>query len=266
MPKYIKLFENFISESIPFPFDPAKTALKGAKLHSDGLYYAIFPEGRIYIPTKETESLKKLPTNVMVTLNKNDSKANQLQKDLIALGGTLDTKANGKKAEPGGGTYFHFATVHFNLSDAKTGDETLAKISNLLSGNPSRTSGTAGTPGTSGKYQQNDRNLTDKIFGKEYADLFREKMTKALGAKAFDPNTYDPTKVVPAYIAQQRTQLHDRLLQSNPEYSKLYTDLANTAKNAKLVDLVKGTDKSGKVNQAYLDLKKKIDRIFSAQL
>lgn len=266
MSKYIKLFENFVSEAAPYAFDPTQTKLKGAKLHSDGLYYAVFAEGRIYISTKETESLKKLPTNVMVTLNKKDSGANQLQKDLIALGGTLDTKSNGKKNEPNGGVYFHYATVHFNLSDAKSGDELLVKISNLLSGNPVGTSGTAGTSGASGNSKENDRNLTDEIFGKEYADLFREKMTKALGVKAFDPKKYDPAKVVPAYISQQRTQRHDQLLQSNPEYSKLYTELVNTAKSAKLVDLVKGTDKSGKVNQAYLDLKKKIDRIFSAQL
>ena len=260
MPKYIKLFENFISEAAPFPFDPAKTALKGAKLHSDGLYYAIFPEGRIYIPTKETESLKKLPTNIMVTLNK---RSTALEKALLALGGKLDQNSTGSKDEPGGGKYTHFSTIHFNLTDPKVGDETLVKISGLLSGGYASSAGTAGTSGTSGTAGtagSTGRNLTDELFGKGIADLFRANIASVTG------QPYDAAKSIPAYQAAKIKAADAKLKDSNPEYFELSKKIEAVAKAANIVDFATGKSKDGKVNQEYLDLKKKMNDILSSEV
>lgn len=257
MPKYIKLFENFISEAAPFPFDPAKTALKGAKLHSDGLYYAIFPEGRIYIPTKETESLKKLPTNIMVTLNK---RATDLEKALIGLGGKLDQKSTGTKDEPGGGKYSHFSTIHFNLTDPAAGDSTLVKISQILSGTYAASSGTSGTAGTAGTAGKTGRNLTDELFGKGIADLFRANIADVTG------KPYDAAKSIPAYQQAKIAAADKKLKDENPEYFELSKKIEDVAKAAKIVDFEKGTSKDGKVNQEYLDLRQKINAILASAI
>lgn len=248
MPKYIKLFESFIDEAAPYAFDPTKTALPGATILGDNMYYSILKLGRIYVATKDSESVKNAPGNVSVTLDANNP---TLQKQLVALGGKLDAKASGEFKEPSGGVYKHLAKIHFNLTDAETGEPLLKKIVDLLNGVTASSSGTSGTAGTSGKTDA-PLSLADQIFGKDLAAKFREDIAKSTG-KPYDANTS-----IKAQLQPKITQADADLKSKNPEYFKLSQDIVARAKQLKL-DPATGKDAKGVVDKTFADLKNKME-------
>jgi hypothetical protein len=251
MPKYIKLFENFIEEAAPYQLDLTKSPLVGAKLFNNDMHYAIFKLGRVYIATKDSESVKTAPGNVSVTLDSNNP---AVQKQLTDLGGKLDAKPNGSNTEPSGGTYTHFSKIHFNLTDTATGDPILKQISNIMSGQPASgtagTAGTSGTSGTAGKSSFKTTDLADAALGKGLADIFRDKIAKETG-KPYDPNSSIQSQT------QSKVMAADAKLKGNPEYVKLTNDIDARGKQLKL-DPITGKDPSGKIDQVYIDLKNKM--------
>lgn len=247
MPKYIKLFENFIGEAVPYTFDPTNTVLTGATLLSDGMYYSIFKLGRVYVAAKDGESVKSAPGNVSVTLDSNNP---TLQKQLVALGGKLDAKANGEIKEPNGGVYKHLAKIHFNFADSATGEPVIKKIIDLLSGVTASSSGTSGTAGTSGK-AEDKLTIADQIFGKDLAAKFREDIAKSTG-KPYDANTSIKAQLQPKIEAADK-----ELRSKDPVYLKLAQDTEARAKQLKL-DPVTGKDSKGVVDKTYADLKNKM--------
>ena len=251
MPKYIKLFENFIGEAVPYALDPTKTVLTGATLLNDSMYYAIFKFGRVYVVTKDGDVAKKAPGNVSVTL---DAKNPTLEKSLIALGGKLDPAASGSISEPNGGTYKHFSKIYFTLADVATGEKTLGQIVNLLNGVSTSSSGTSGTAGTSGSTDANK--LTDSIFGKDLADLFRKKIAADAGQATYS------TSAITATLEPKLAAADKQLRSSNPEYLKLAQSIEAKLK-AKSVDPATGKDKSGKIDQEYVDAKAKMNDLLS---
>ena len=261
MPKYIKLFENFIGEAVPYALDPTKTVLTGATLLNDSMYYAIFKLGRVYVVTKDGDVAKKAPGNVSVTL---DSKNPALEKSLIALGGKLDPASTGSISEPNGGAYKHFSKIYFTLADAATGEKTLGQIVNLLNGVSTGSSGTSGSAGTSGKP---DSNLADSIFGgvsvtnpdgskTSLADLFRKKIAADAGQSSYS------TSAITATLEPKLAAADKQLRSTNPEYLKLAQSIEAKLK-AKSVDPATGKDKAGKTDQEYLDAKAKMNDLLS---
>lgn len=256
MPKYIKLFENFISEAAPYELDVTNTALTGAKPYTDSLYYAIYNLGRAYVAVKNNNSVAKSPGNLIVTL---DSRNPDVEKALTALGGKMDPKSNGELSEPSGGVYKHFAKFYFTLGDTTTGNELISKVVNVLNGVTQSSSGTAGTADTT---NATGKNLADSVFGGtttlsngttvKIADLFRQKIAADGGglAKSYSGKLEAANK---------------RLLSSNPEYVALTKKLDSILKSGK-IDTATGKNKSGEVDKDYMELTKKMNDLLSKEI
>jgi hypothetical protein len=259
MPKYIKLFENFISEAAPYALDPTNTTLTGAKLYTDSMYYAIYKSGRAYVAVKNNNSVTKAPGNLIVTL---DSKNPTIEKALAELGGKMDPKASGELSEPSGGVYKHFAKFYFTLGDTTTGNALISKVVNVLNGETQSSSGTAGTAGTADAANSTGKNLADSVFGGtttlsngttvKIADLFRQKIAADGGglAKSYSGKLEAANK---------------RLLSSNPEYVALTKKLDSILKSGK-IDTNTGKNKSGEVDKDYMELTKKMNDLLSKEI
>jgi hypothetical protein len=251
MPKYIKLFETFVTEASPYKFDPTKTSLTGAALYAKGVYVVKFPTGRVFLATEDSESLQKAPGNVTVTLNAVNAAA---LKSLIALGGSADAKATGEMNEPGGGVYKHANKVYFTLADATSGEQKLSQIAKIL-GQPAAKSGSTGTSGTAGTAGKAG-NYADSFFGKDIMDKFRSHVSSVTGT------AYVAATSIPAYQAAIQNKEVNAKLTKDPEFAKLTQQAADQAKLTGVVDMATGKDKKGKVDQVYMDIRKKLeDRI-----
>lgn len=251
MPKYIKLFETFVTEASPYKFDPTKTALTGAALYAKGLYVVKFPLGRVFLATEDSESLQKAPGNVTITLNAANPAA---LKALVALGGVADSKPTGEMNEPTGGVYKHANKLYFTLADSATGEPKLSQIAKVL-GQAAPTSGSTGTSGTAGTAGKAG-NYADSFFGKDVMDKFRSHVSSVTGT------AYVAATSIPAYQAAIQNKELNAKLTKDTEFANLTKQATDQAKLTGVVDMATGKDKKGKVDTVYMDIRKKLeDRI-----
>ena len=176
MPKYIKLFESFISEGA----DDLMTTFTNTTKVQWTDYQSIFKLankklGKMMVVTDATK-VKDLGYNVLAMLTLSDNAVNSQLTSIggIALtvqSGTLDNLPNG---EP---TYAYSARYAFKITE-KDGSTKIDSVSDILDGISSTGSaGSAGSAGTSGSAS----NAADKMFGAASAGF--DKAMQSAGVK-----------------------------------------------------------------------------------
>jgi hypothetical protein len=176
MPKYIKLFESFISEGAN---DPITTFADTSKVKWTD-YQKIFKLsnkklGKIMAIT-DAARVKDVGSNIVVMLTISDNAVNS---KLKAIGGTaLKIQSGTLEQLPNGESNYAFSARYGFKVTEQEGAAKIDAISDILDGVSSTGSaGTAGTAGTSGSAG----NIADKMFGAASAGF--DKAMQEAGVK-----------------------------------------------------------------------------------
>jgi hypothetical protein len=231
MPKYVKLFESFISDAKAYALVPTSSAVKTWKDEKNGSWLNDCKRGRVYVLT-DTKLASDKVGNVLVYLNAADP---SLISKLESLGGKKLAVQSGELTNADSTKYKFYGAVGFTLDAPATGDSVLSNISNVLNGldvTPANANA-----GNTTKETDAGKSYADQFFGKDIADKIRAFRDGKAAANA--------------------TLTSDKIA-NDPKIQELIKKAGDRAKAANITDLAKGTTSDGKIDKEYSEIKKQI--------